>query len=50
MSQRVAAFLDRDGTLIEDAHYLADVDGVHLLPGAPESVRSLNAMDVTSSL
>jgi len=46
MSQRVAAFLDRDGTLIDDAHYLAEADGVHLLPGAPESVLSLNAMDV----
>ena len=46
MSQRVAAFLDRDGTLVEDAHYLANADGVHLLPGAPESVISLNAMGV----
>ncbi|MDR2726836.1 MAG: D-glycero-beta-D-manno-heptose 1,7-bisphosphate 7-phosphatase [Deltaproteobacteria bacterium] len=26
--------LDRDGTIIEDRHYLADPDGVTLLPGA----------------
>lgn len=37
-----AAFLDRDGTLIEDAHYLADPDGVRLLPGAAEAVVALN--------
>jgi len=42
MSARVAAFLDRDGTLIEDAHYLADENGVHLLPGAAAQVRTLN--------
>ena len=28
-----ALFLDRDGTLIEDRHYLADPSGVVLLPG-----------------
>jgi len=37
-----AAFLDRDGTLIEDATYLADPDRVRLLPGAVEAVRALN--------
>jgi histidinol phosphatase-like enzyme len=31
---RRAAFLDRDGTLIEDANYLADANLVQLLPGA----------------
>lgn len=43
---RRAAFLDRDGTLIEDAVYLAHADGVHLLPGAVEAVRMLNERDV----
>jgi histidinol-phosphate phosphatase family protein len=38
---RRAAFLDRDGTLIEDAHYLADPDRVVLLPGAADAVRRL---------
>ncbi len=39
---RRAAFLDRDGTLIEDASYLADADRVRLLPGALDAVRALN--------
>jgi HAD superfamily hydrolase (TIGR01662 family) len=43
---RRAAFLDRDGTLIEDANYLADPKKVRLLPGAPEVVRLLNVFDV----
>lgn len=33
-----ALFLDRDGTLIEDRHYLADPEGVRLLPGAAEAL------------
>jgi histidinol-phosphate phosphatase family protein len=41
-----AAFLDRDGTLIEDAVYLADADRVRLLPGAAAAVRGLNDRDV----
>ena len=36
-------FLDRDGTVIEDRHYLADPDGVRLLPGAASAIASLNA-------
>ena len=43
---RRAAFLDRDGTLIEDAVYLADADRVRLLAGAVEAVRALNSRDV----
>jgi D-glycero-D-manno-heptose 1,7-bisphosphate phosphatase len=43
MSGRPAVFLDRDGTLIEDRHYLRDPTGVQLLPGAAEAVRRLNA-------
>jgi D-glycero-D-manno-heptose 1,7-bisphosphate phosphatase len=39
---RRAAFLDRDGTLIEDRHYLADPAGVSLMPGAAAAVRELN--------
>ena len=39
---RRAAFLDRDGTLIEDTNYLADPDRVRILPGAIEAVRALN--------
>ena len=29
-----ALFLDRDGTIIHDRHYLWEPDGVELLPGA----------------
>ena len=43
MSPRPAIFLDRDGTLIEDRHYLRGPDQVHLLPGAADAVRRLNA-------
>lgn len=35
-------FLDRDGTLIVDRHYLSDPAGVELLPGAGEAVARLN--------
>ena len=31
---RAALFLDRDGTVIRDAGYLSDPDGVDLLAGA----------------
>lgn len=34
-----AVFLDRDGTIIEDRHFVADPDDVRLLPGAAEAVR-----------
>ena len=38
-----AVFLDRDGTIIEDRHYLADPAGVVLLPGAGEALGRLCA-------
>jgi D-glycero-D-manno-heptose 1,7-bisphosphate phosphatase len=40
---RPALFIDRDGTLIEDAHYLSDARRVRLLPTAAEAVRLANA-------
>lgn len=39
---RAAAFLDRDGTIIDDAHYIADPDLVRLRPGAGEAISRLN--------
>jgi D-glycero-D-manno-heptose 1,7-bisphosphate phosphatase len=36
--------LDRDGTLIEDRHYLAEPDRVALLPGALEGLAALSAL------
>lgn len=41
--KRAAVFLDRDGTLIEEAHYLADPDRVVLLPGTVEALRAIRA-------
>jgi D-glycero-D-manno-heptose 1,7-bisphosphate phosphatase len=34
-----ALFLDRDGTLIVDKHYLADPAGVEIIPGIPDALR-----------
>ena len=43
---RPAAFLDRDGTLVEDVHYLSRPEQLRLLPGAAAAVRRLNDADV----
>lgn len=43
---RDAVFLDRDGTLIEEVHYLARPEQVRLIPGAAEAVRRLNHLGV----
>jgi D-glycero-D-manno-heptose 1,7-bisphosphate phosphatase len=40
-----AVFLDRDGTIIEDAGYLGDPGKVRLLPGAAGAIRQLNEHD-----
>ena len=37
-----AVFLDRDGTIIADRHYLRDPAGVELLPGAAWAIARLN--------
>jgi len=39
-----ALFLDRDGTLIVDKVYLADPDGVELIPGAAEGLRRARSL------
>jgi len=39
---REAVFLDRDGVIIEETHYLADPRALRLLPGAAEAIRLLN--------
>ncbi len=38
-----AAFLDRDGTIIEDLGYLGDPEGIRFIPGAQEALRALQA-------
>ena len=35
-------FLDRDGTIIEDTHFVRELDRVRLLPGAGEAIAQLN--------
>ena len=40
---RRAVFFDRDGTLMEDAHYCADPALVKVFPGVPEALRRLQA-------
>ncbi len=34
--------LDRDGTIIEDKHYLSDPEGVELIPGAQEGLKKMS--------
>jgi D-glycero-D-manno-heptose 1,7-bisphosphate phosphatase len=41
-----ACFLDRDGVVIEEVHYLSDPEQVRLLPGAAKSIARLNALKV----
>lgn len=43
---RIAAFLDRDGTIIRDASYVRDPKDVVLLPGAASAIRALNERGV----
>lgn len=45
MAQR-AAFLDRDGTIIEDVSYISRPDQVQLRPTAAEAIGLLNAHDI----
>jgi histidinol-phosphate phosphatase family protein len=37
-----AVFLDRDGTIMEDAHYIKSPDQVRLIPGAAAAVKKIN--------
>ena len=45
---RPAVFFDRDGTLIEDEHYLADPARVRLRLGAADAVRRVNEAGVAA--
>ena len=42
MSPRPAAFLDRDGAIIEDTGFVRDPATVQLVPGAADAIRRLN--------
>ena len=41
-TRRPVVFLDRDGTIIEDVHYIARPDDVTLIEGAAHAIRRLN--------
>lgn len=43
---RPAAFLDRDGTLVSDAHYLSSPEQLRLIPGVSEAIRALNCAGI----
>jgi D,D-heptose 1,7-bisphosphate phosphatase len=43
MSLHPAVFLDRDGTLMEEAHYCSHPDRVRIIAGVPEGLRALKA-------
>ncbi|MCP4293455.1 MAG: HAD family hydrolase [bacterium] len=38
-SERPAIFLDRDGVLVKDCHYLSDPEKVEILPGVVEALK-----------
>lgn len=46
MSGHLAAFLDRDGTIIRDANYVRDPNDVELLPDAAGAIRRLNSQGI----
>ena len=39
-------FLDRDGTIIEDTHFVNDPKAVRLLPGAAKAIAALNSRKI----
>lgn len=41
-----AVILDRDGTIMEDAHYIKSPEQVRLLPGAAAAVRRINEANI----
>ena len=46
MARRRAAFLDRDGTIIEDVNFISRPEQVRLRPGAAEAIALLNDHDI----
>lgn len=46
MGRNIAVFLDRDGTICRDVHYMSRSEQFKLLPGVADGVRLLNGLDV----
>lgn len=40
---RRAVFLDRDGVIVRDAHYLSEIAQISILPGAAKAIKDLRA-------
>tara|TARA_R110000787_G_scaffold63679_10_gene143845 strand:- start:24063 stop:24770 length:708 start_codon:yes stop_codon:yes gene_type:complete len=45
-TRRPALFLDRDGVLVEEVHYLHKVSDMRVMPGAVDAIRAANARGV----
>jgi len=43
---KFAVFVDRDGTIVFDKHYLADPDGLELIPTVAEGIAKLNRASI----
>lgn len=46
----IAVFLDRDGTLNEEAGYIRNVDDLRLIPGAAQAISRLNRANILTVL
>ena len=44
--RRPALFLDRDGVVVEEAHYLHKVEDVSLTPNAATTIKAANARNI----
>ncbi len=49
-ARRPALFLDRDGVVVEEVHYLSRPEDVRLVPGAAEAIRAANLRDIPAVL
>lgn len=46
-SKRIAVFMDRDGTIIEEKHYLRRIADIKLFPGVASSLRKLTNLGLS---
>jgi D-glycero-D-manno-heptose 1,7-bisphosphate phosphatase len=46
LAGRAALFLDRDGVIVEDTHYLGRPQDLHMLPGAAEAIGRCNRLAI----
>lgn len=46
MNERPALFLDRDGTIMVDKHYLGDPADIEFIPGVVDAISKVNDIDI----